>query len=45
LKGKIKNNKTFIKKLRKKLKIIKIRIKLKTTIHDKKKLEHVEFSN
>jgi hypothetical protein len=39
LNGKIKNNKTFIKELRKKKKeIITIRIKLKTPTHDEKTL-------
>jgi 3-methyladenine DNA glycosylase Tag len=44
LKDLIKNNKTFIKELKQK-KIIRTRIKLKTSIHDKKKFEHVNFLN
>jgi hypothetical protein len=40
----IKNNKDCIKELRKK-KIIRIIIKLKTLIHDKKKLENINFFN
>jgi hypothetical protein len=48
LKGEIKNNKTLIKGSReKKSKIKIIKIKLKTSIHDKKKkkVEHVEYFN
>jgi hypothetical protein len=48
LKGEIKNNKTLIKGSReKKSKIKKIKIKLKTSINDKKKkkVEHVEYFN
>ena len=41
LEAEIKNNKTFIKWLRKIS--IRIRIKLKIPIHDKKKIKHVEF--
>ena len=37
LKCEIKNNKTFIKGSMKKIKIKRIRIKLKTSINDKKK--------
>jgi hypothetical protein len=38
LNGEIINNKTFIKISRKKLKIIKIKIKSKTSKHNKKKI-------
>jgi hypothetical protein len=42
LKSKIRKNKTFIKKLRKK--IIRIKIKFKTPIHDQINLNMLKFS-
>jgi len=45
LNSEIKIIKLLQKGLRKTKKIIRIRIKLKTPIHDKKKIKHVEFLN
>jgi hypothetical protein len=45
LNSEIKIIKILQKGLRKTKKIIRIRIKLKTPIHDKKKIKHVEFLN
>jgi len=42
--GEIKKNKTFIKELRNEKEIIRIRIKLKTPIHDQINLNMLNFS-